>query len=226
MFRALAANLVAHERIETTEAKAKELRRVAERLVTRAKRLGPISYTPHDKLKPEERVKRLAAQKQIGRFLRRFGTVQDDGEVRKVDLIEKVFIDLAKRYKDRPGGYTRILKLGPRRGDNAPMTIIEFVDRADQADQAATPPKAEAKAEKTEKADAKKADAEAAPKKTEAKKPEAKAEKAEPKKAEAKAEPKKAEAKAEPKKAESAKPAEKKPEAKKAEAKKSDDEKK
>ncbi len=129
MFRALAANLIAHERIETTEAKAKELRRVAERVVTRAKRLGPLAYTPHDKLKPAERAKRLAAQQQVGRFLRRFGTIQKEGETQKIDLIEKVFVDLAQRFKDRPGGYTRILKLGPRRGDNAPMTIIEFVDR-------------------------------------------------------------------------------------------------
>lgn len=131
MFRALAANLVLHERIETTEAKAKELRRVAERLITGARRLGKVAYTPQDKLTEAERASRLAAQRRLGQFLRRFGVVQSaSGESRKVDLIEKVFVDLAQRFQDRPGGYTRIVKLGRRRGDNAPMTLIEFVDFA------------------------------------------------------------------------------------------------
>ncbi len=127
MFRALAANLVAHERIETTEAKAKELRRVAERLITYARRLGEVAYTPHADLSVGDRARRLAVQHQLESFLRRFGTVIKDGEETKIDLIEKIFLDLAKRYKDRAGGYTRIIKLGPRRGDNAPMTLIEFL---------------------------------------------------------------------------------------------------
>lgn len=127
MLRALTANLVAHERIETTDAKAKELRRVAERLITHACRLGEIAYTPHDKLSIADRARRQAAQKQVGKFLRRFGTVDNEDEVRKIDLIEKVFTDLARRFKTRPGGYTRIIKVGRRRGDNAPMSIIEFV---------------------------------------------------------------------------------------------------
>src|SRR6266700_4175217 len=88
MLRALTANLVAHERIETTDAKAKELRRVAERLITRAIRLGPVAYTPHDKLTPADRARRQSAQQQMGRFLRRFSVVQkgQDSE-EKVDLI-------------------------------------------------------------------------------------------------------------------------------------------
>ncbi len=131
MFRALTANLVAHERIETTDAKAKELRRVAERLITRAVRLGPIAYTPHDKLSPADRARRQAAQLAMGRFLRRFAVVEKGGESRKIDLVEKVFVDLAKRFNGRPGGYTRIIKLGRRRGDNAPMALIEFVSEAD-----------------------------------------------------------------------------------------------
>jgi large subunit ribosomal protein L17 len=130
MFRALVANLIAHESIETTEAKAKELRRLAERMITRAKRLGAVAYTPHDKLSEADRARRLAAQKQVGRFLQRFATVQDGSETQKVDLIEKVFVDLAKRFEKRPGGYTRIIKLGRRRGDAAPMTLIELVERA------------------------------------------------------------------------------------------------
>src|SRR5687767_13963161 len=128
MFRALTANLVAHERIETTDAKAKELRRVAERLITRAIRLGEAAYTPFDKLSAADKARRQAAQQQVAQFLQRFAVVQNNGEARKVDLIEKVFLDLAKRFKSRPGGYTRIIKLGNRRGDNAPMSIIEFVE--------------------------------------------------------------------------------------------------
>jgi large subunit ribosomal protein L17 len=128
MLRALTANLVAHERIETTDAKAKELRRVAERLITRAIRLGPVAYTPQKDLGVADQAKRHAAQLRMARFLRRFAVVNNGGEERRVDLIEKVFLDLARRFRDRPGGYTRIVKLGRRRGDNAPMSLVEFVE--------------------------------------------------------------------------------------------------
>jgi large subunit ribosomal protein L17 len=130
MFRNLAANLVAHERIETTDQKAKELRRVAERLITKAKRLGEVAYTKEADLNPGDRAKRLHAQRVVGTFLPRFGTKVVDGAPKKIDLVEKVFVDLAKRFMSRPGGYTRIVKLGPRRGDNASMSIIEFVGDA------------------------------------------------------------------------------------------------
>src|ERR1700754_3677211 len=151
MFRNLAGNLVLHERIETTDAKAKELRRVAERLITRAIRLGDVAYTPHDKLSIADRARRQAAQQQVGTFLRRFQVTQEGSESTKVDLIEKVFVDLAKRFKSRPGGYTRIIKLGRRRGDNAPMSLIEFVDQGEP--RAAVEPKADAeKAPKAKKA--------------------------------------------------------------------------
>jgi large subunit ribosomal protein L17 len=128
MLRNLAANLVLHERIETTEAKAKELRRVCERLITKAKRLGDVAYTGHDKLSAKDRARRLATQRLVAAYLPRFGTrVHKGGEATKVDLVEKVFLDLARRFKDRPGGYTRTIKLGPRRGDDAPMAIIELL---------------------------------------------------------------------------------------------------
>jgi large subunit ribosomal protein L17 len=65
MLRNLAANLVLHERIETTDAKAKELRRVAERLITKARRLGPVAYTPQAQLSAEDRARRLAASRMI-----------------------------------------------------------------------------------------------------------------------------------------------------------------
>ena len=127
MFRALTANLVLHERIETTDAKAKELRRVAERLLSQAIRLGNVAYTPGSELSPADKARRLAASRQVSKFLQRFGVTANSEGSRKVDLVEKVFVDLAKRFQGRPGGYTRIIKLGPRRGDNAPMCVIEFV---------------------------------------------------------------------------------------------------
>lgn len=134
MLRALTANLIAHERIETTDAKAKELRRVAERVITKARRLGEIAYTPQDKLSLADRARRQAAQQQVARFLQRFASVTGDGSVKKVDLVEKVFVELAKRYAGRPGGYTRIIKVGNRRGDNAPISIIELVGENDKSE--------------------------------------------------------------------------------------------
>ncbi|NNN03758.1 MAG: 50S ribosomal protein L17 [Acidimicrobiaceae bacterium] len=100
MMANLAASLIAAEGIVTTEAKAKALRPVIERTVTAAKR------------SPEGSV---AAQRRVVAFLR------------DKDMTHKLFTEIAPRYADRPGGYTRILKLGPRQGDNAPMARIEFV---------------------------------------------------------------------------------------------------
>lgn len=129
MFRNLTANLILNERIETTDAKAKELRRVAERLITKARRLGEVSYTPFEKLSEKDKAKRLATKRLIASFLPRWGTkTEKGGETKKVDLVEKVLIDLAKRFDGRPGGYTRIIKIGERRGDNAPMVLIELVE--------------------------------------------------------------------------------------------------
>jgi len=130
MFRNLTANLIAHEQIETTDAKAKELRRVAERLITKAVRLGREAYEkPGDGADKARIARRLHVARQIGSFIPRFSVVKDsDGDFVQVDLVEKVLIDLARRYQGRPGGYTRIVKLGPRRGDNAPMSMIELLD--------------------------------------------------------------------------------------------------
>ena len=137
MFRNLTANLVLNERIETTEAKAKELRRVAERLITKARRLGEVSYTPLEKLSAQDQAKRLATKRLIASFLPRFGTrTEKSGETKKVDLVEKVLLDLAKRFAGRDGGYTRIIKLGERRGDNAPMVYIELVEGEKKAKKA------------------------------------------------------------------------------------------
>ena len=144
MLRALTANLIAHERIETTDAKAKELRRVAERVITKARRLGEIAYTPNEQLSLADRARRHAAQQEVAKFLQRFSVVDKGEELRKVDLVEKVFVELAKRYKSRAGGYTRIIKVGNRRGDNAPISIIELVGENDSR---AKPAKAEPSAD-------------------------------------------------------------------------------
>jgi large subunit ribosomal protein L17 len=127
MLRNLTANLITHERIETTEAKAKELRRVAEKLITKATRLGTVAYTPQAELSAGDKARRLHVQRQVASFVTRFG-VKSDGT--SVDIVDKVLVDLAKRFAGRPGGYTRIIKLGNRRGDGAPMTYIEFIDAA------------------------------------------------------------------------------------------------
>jgi large subunit ribosomal protein L17 len=137
MFRNLAANLVLHERIETTDAKAKELRRIAERLITKATRLGDDLMKDTSKLGDNERqqvlARRVHAQRIVAKFLPRNVVKQTaEGESLEVDLIYKLFHELAPRYMERVkagkgGGYTRIIKVGPRRGDAAPMSIIEFV---------------------------------------------------------------------------------------------------
>jgi large subunit ribosomal protein L17 len=98
----LAASLFEHERVRTTEAKAKALRPVAERLITFAKR-GDV-----------------AARREVLRLL-------PDREV-----VHRLFEELGPRFADRDGGYTRILKLGPRKGDGAPMALIELVDRVEE----------------------------------------------------------------------------------------------
>jgi large subunit ribosomal protein L17 len=129
MLRNLTANLILHEKIETTDAKAKELRRVAERLITKARRLGAAAYTPQAELSPVDKARRLAAARTIAAYIPRFGVrVETGGASTRVDLVEKVLLDLAKRYANRAGGYTRIVKFGPRRGDGAPISLIELVE--------------------------------------------------------------------------------------------------
>ena len=145
MFRNLAGNLVLHERIETTEAKAKELRRIAERLITRAARLKDDLTVDVTKLDEEERrrvmSRRVHAQRQVAAFLpRKLARTLDDGSIEEVDLVHKLFHEIAPRFlervkADKGGGYTRIVKMIPRRGDNAPMALIELLE-AEEAAQA------------------------------------------------------------------------------------------
>ena len=97
MMANLVASLIAAEAITTTEAKAKAMRPIAEKMITKAKKGGVHNH------------------RQVVKFLR-------DRE-----MATKLFDEIGPRYEDRPGGYTRILKLGPRSGDNAPMARIELV---------------------------------------------------------------------------------------------------
>ena len=99
MFRNMAASLIKHELIKTTLPKAKELRRVAEPLITLSKIDGVAN-------------RRLA-----------FARLRDK------EAVGKLFVELGPRYQARPGGYLRILKCGFRDGDNAPMAYVELVDR-------------------------------------------------------------------------------------------------
>ena len=101
MLRNMCNSLITHEAIKTTLPKAKELRMAVEPLITLAK-------------EPTLAHRRLAFDR-----------------TRDRDVVAKLFNDLGPRYKARPGGYTRILKMGFRVGDNAPMAFVEFVDRPD-----------------------------------------------------------------------------------------------
>ncbi|MBV8773537.1 MAG: 50S ribosomal protein L17 [Deltaproteobacteria bacterium] len=108
LFRNLVLALVKHERIRTTDAKAKELRRYAERMVTLGKR-GDLA------------ARRLA-----------FSFMQSR------DAVKRLFDEIAPRFKERNGGYTRVVKFGFRRGDAAPLSIIEFSDHSEHASSSKT----------------------------------------------------------------------------------------
>lgn len=116
MYRNMVTSLIVHGRIRTTLAKAKELRRVADRMVTLSKGVPPTALEG----KEGEELTKLRA-KRVHYFRRARRTVQDK------EALQLLFNEYAERFKDRPGGYTRIMKAGYRPGDNAPMAVIEFV---------------------------------------------------------------------------------------------------
>jgi large subunit ribosomal protein L17 len=140
MLRNMSVSLLRHETIKTTLPKAKELRRVVEPLITLAKIDGDAN-------------RRLA-------FAR----------LRDADVVEKLFEDLGPRFKARPGGYTRILRMLPRAGDNAPMALMQLVDGPATAGAGEEPAAAKKKASRKKKAAASDDSAEAAPTKTRKKK--------------------------------------------------------
>lgn len=137
MFRNLAGNLILHERIRTTDAKAKELRRIVERLITRAVRLGDDLTVDVGTISDAAEVKRVMgarinAQREVAKFLPKKLEKSDGDFAEEVDLVHKLFHEIAPRYverakADKGGGYTRIVKLQNRRGDNAPISVIELV---------------------------------------------------------------------------------------------------
>ncbi len=116
LLRNLVTSLIEHGAITTTDAKAKELRKVAEKLITLGKKALRSSF-PEDMPEDVYRAKRV-------HYLRQILAV-----VTTKDAAFKVLNDYAELFKERPGGYTRIIKVGNRRGDNAPISIIEFVER-------------------------------------------------------------------------------------------------
>jgi large subunit ribosomal protein L17 len=122
MFANMAAALIKHEQITTTLPKAKELRPVVEKLVTLSRR----------------GVADLHARRQAL------------SQVRDITQVKKLFDVIGPRYAGRPGGYTRVLKAGFRHGDNAPMAIIEFVDRDPEAKGKDSGPVVVSEEEKTE----------------------------------------------------------------------------
>ncbi len=120
MFANMSGALIRHEQITTTLPKAKELKSVVDKLITLGKKGGLAN-------------RRLAAS-----------------QLKEDDVVVKLFATLAERYKDRQGGYTRVLKAGFRHGDNAPLAIIELVDRDEDAKGADDRARAAAAAEAAE----------------------------------------------------------------------------
>lgn len=115
MFRNMVTSLIEHERITTTEPKAKELRAIAEKTISISLRLGDLLTKPKDQRTPAEQGRYVHALRMAARM------------IRTREVLHKLFGDVAPKLAGRPGGYTRILKIGQRTGDAAPMAIIELV---------------------------------------------------------------------------------------------------
>jgi len=115
LFSNLVAALLTHERIRTTDAKAKETRRLTERTITWARRLGDVLTKDADKRTPQESARVVHAVRMARRV------------VRDRIAVVKLFDEIGPRYLARPGGYTRIVKIGARPGDAAPMSLLELV---------------------------------------------------------------------------------------------------
>jgi large subunit ribosomal protein L17 len=117
----LVADLICHEQIVTTEAKARTIRPAAEKMITLAKRgLVKGQSDPSG----EVHARRLAAAR-----LPKTRVIEDeDGYFEEVNVIQRLFDEIAPRFADRPGGYTRLVKIGKRPGDNAEMAVLMLVD--------------------------------------------------------------------------------------------------
>ncbi len=115
LFSNLVAALLTNERIRTTDAKAKETRRLAERTITWARRLGDILVKKADRRSADESARVVHAVRMARRIVRDRGAVT------------KLFAEIGPRYLARRGGYTRIVKIGQRHGDAAPMSLLELI---------------------------------------------------------------------------------------------------
>ncbi len=115
MWRNMVTSLIEHGRIRTTEAKAKELRGFAEKTITKAIRVADIIAKDEDARSAEEKTRLVHAVRVAGRM------------VRGRDQLHRLFHDVAPQLTNRPGGYTRITKVGPRPGDAAPMAYVELL---------------------------------------------------------------------------------------------------
>ena len=119
--RNMIADLFCHEQLLTTEAKARMLRPAAEKVITLAKR-GVAKG--NDNPAAEVHARRLAAAR-----ISRYRVQEDeDGDRTEIDVVRKLFDEIAPRYVDRPGGYTRLVKIGKRPGDNADMAVLMLVE--------------------------------------------------------------------------------------------------
>ncbi len=115
------SDLITHEQIVTTQAKARMLRPAAEKVITLAKR-GVASGVENPAA--EIHARRLASTR-----VARYRTVEDeDGSDYDIDVVQKLFSEIAPRYANRPGGYTRMIKIGKRPGDNAEMAVLMLVE--------------------------------------------------------------------------------------------------
>jgi large subunit ribosomal protein L17 len=121
--RNLISDLICNDQVLTTEAKARMLRPAAEKVITLAKRgLSNGADNPA----AEVHARRLAAAR-----VTRFRTITDeDGNRVDIDVVQKLFEDIAPRFADRPGGYTRMVKIGKRPGDNADMAVLMLVEES------------------------------------------------------------------------------------------------
>ncbi|MGZ3406485.1 MAG: 50S ribosomal protein L17 [Polyangia bacterium] len=138
----LVTSLIEHERIKTTDPKAKELRKVAERTISWATSVGNL--VGNEKNDAADKARVVHAMRQAQRIVKHKPTLQ------------KLFEEIGPRLVGRPGGFLRIMKLGYRHGDAAPVSIVEFVDRAEpEAEESAAPEGDEKAAKKPAKAKAK-----------------------------------------------------------------------
>lgn len=165
MWSNMVASLIEHEKIVTTDAKANELKRIADRTINWSAQLGDLLTRDADKLDAEDQARKLHALRMAKRVLK------------QPDVLRKLFDVVGPRFIGRQGGYTRVIKKGYRHGDAAPVSIVELVERgaAEEVEAPAPETKPTKAAKGAKAAAAAPAEAAAAPKKRRTKKSEAEA---------------------------------------------------